>query len=91
MGDRPILYLSMMREDLPKFTILDKQINLIISCDDDNVRDPLKYIIIHSKAEFEMPHFFEIDLKKYGSFEQVNRFIESFEVGDYNWKLFMPL
>ncbi len=51
MGDRPIVYLSMMREDLPKFTILDKQIKLVISCDDDNVRNPLKYLVIQTKNE----------------------------------------
>lgn len=52
MGDRPVVYLSMLREDLPKFSILDKQIQLVVSCDDDNVRDPLKYLIIQSKTEF---------------------------------------
>lgn len=52
MGDRPVVYLSMLREDLPKFSILDRQIQLVVSCDDDNVRDPLKYLIIQSKTEF---------------------------------------
>ena len=52
MGDRPVVYFTIMREDLPKFSILDKQINLVVSCDDDNVRDPLKYLVMQSKTEF---------------------------------------
>lgn len=91
MGDRPMIFLTMVREDLPKFSILDKQVKLIVSCDDDNVRNPLKYMMIQTKTEMELPHFFQIDVRKYGSFEQVNKFIESFEVGDYNWNFFFPL
>ncbi len=91
MGDRPVIYLSFMREDLPKFTILDKQIRLIVGYQGDNVRNPLQYLAIQGKQEFEAPRFFELDLRKIGSFEQVNKFIESFEIGDYNWNFFMPL
>jgi hypothetical protein len=70
---------------------LDKQIRLIVGYQGDNVRNPLQYLAIQGKQEFEAPRFFELDLRKIGSFEQVNKFIESFEIGDYNWNFFMPL
>ncbi len=49
MGDKPEVYLSFMREDLPKFTILDKQIRLIVGYQGDNVRNPLQYLAIQGK------------------------------------------
>ena len=52
MGDRPVVYFSFMREDLPKFTILDKQIRLIVGYQGDNVRNPLQYLAIQGKKEF---------------------------------------
>ena len=51
MGDRPVVYLSLMREDLPKFTILDKQIRLIVSYQGDNVRSPMQYLSIQAKRD----------------------------------------
>lgn len=30
-------------------------------------------------------------MKKFTSFEQINKFIEGFEIGDYNWNYFIPL
>lgn len=38
-----------------------------------------------------MPRFYEINLKEYSNFNQVNKFIENFEIGDYNWIDFVPL
>ena len=78
MGDRPVVYLTMMREDLPKFSILEREVRLVVSCDDDNVRNPLKYLMIQSRSEMEMPNFFEVDLRRLCSFDQVNKFIEGF-------------
>jgi hypothetical protein len=75
MGERPCIYLTLMREDLPAFSIIDKQIKLIINHDGENIRSPLQYLVIQNKCNLELPKFIEMDMRKFNGLDQLNKFI----------------
>lgn len=77
MGDRPVLYFSMVREDLPMYSILDKQIRFVLGYEGENIRKPAQYVVIQTKRDLQLPMFYPIDLEKYSTLNQVNKFIEN--------------
>ena len=83
MGARPFFYLTVLREDVPRFSILDRQFEMqmqYVGSSFSNRRQ--EYLLIYRKEVEEdqdarLPIFMDLDMNNYVSFEAINSLVEA--------------